>query len=349
MSPRRTIFRAQDNFDPSYLERYQLGYTPDDKTAYWFPADPVAAHFSVDHVAPLAELYGHKLTVRVTRTDTPAAQPDPGQSFDASGMVELVAIDRGSPADQRLVAAVATIRAAGEAPCAVPGSGSSLVAGPLLAKQAHYDLDVFFPTAPGAPGAPGPALPGVVFSTSRYQDPGDLLTQLGFSVAGPVPTVRGDVRVQATPIVGNGTGDSALEDALARLGLTPWPNAPVARTSALWVESGADWLLRGVLMEAPEPLFRPGPPPSAAEKSPPPRFGISSLSCSGGTFDVVRQNASRTALLWLASTPFVPAGPLVLQVVARPPLVDPKSLPATTTLTGSCQVGPVPPFVADIA
>jgi hypothetical protein len=52
-------------------------------------------------------------------------------------------------------------------------------------------------------------------------------------------------------------------------------------------------------------------------------------------------------VLWLASTPFIPTGPLVLVVTGRPPLAQP--LTPADVLTGQASVRALPEFAGDLS
>ena len=328
---RLILMRDWSAFDPAYLERYLAGYTPADQTRDWFLRDPVAAHFRFDHVAELAKRYGHDLAVLVRRTDTPPGAPDDlGQVFSLLLWMQMPALL--GAADQRLAALAA--EHTGE--CRIPTAGTSVGGKPLLEPQGTYDLSVRFPSHGERPAAGDRGLPGIVFATSRFGGPDELLGAFG--------TAR-DVPVALAGIGGEAVGDAALEAALAALGLggRAQPREPSA--SALWAPGAGDWLLAGVLLESPEPLERPGAPPSEADHFPDPRLRLSGVSCPGGAFDASRRNVSSTRVLFLSSNPFAPAGDLTIAARELEPLKPPGTIPGSLSVT--CRLSRTPVFAAD--
>ena len=328
---RPILMRDWSSFDPAYLERYLAGYTPGDHTRDWFLQDPVAAHFRFDHVAELAKRYKRDLTVWVRRTDTPPGTPDDqGQVF-----VTLLWMQKPSllyTVDSRL--ALLAANPPGE--CRIPTAGGSVGGKPLLEPLGTYDLSVRFPPQGVQPSAADRALPGIVFTTSRFGRPQDLLGAFG--------TAR-DVPVLLAGIGGTAVGDAALEAALAQLGLAgrAQPRDPTA--SALWARAGDGWLLAGVLLESPEPLERPGPPPSEADPAPAARLKLDGVSCPGGAFGASRRNVSATRVLYLSPAPFPPTGDLTITAVALAPLSPLGTAPTSISVT--CRLARSPVFALD--
>lgn len=246
-----TRFQTVNRFDPSYLERYLLGYLPGDGTRFWFHQDPVAVSFSQDHIMALAGLYDYHTLLRLRRTDTPPGMPDTIPDF-VPRVVAVLAPHLFGPADRR----IHDLAVANASFCPIPSPGASLVANTKLAPSAQYDLAVRFRRRPPASGA-DVALPGVVFSTSRYGTALDLFASLGFRTGTP-GTPHGDLAVSSpTTLPPPSTGNNVFERVLRDLGLDPRP-APAARTSALWVRIGWSWTLSGILLECPEPIERLG-------------------------------------------------------------------------------------------
>ncbi len=179
--------------------------------------------------------------------------------------------------------------------CPVPQQGGTLGGPAGLVPNATYDLAVQVPK----PGADlGIALPGVVFSTSRYRNPREQVTALGFAaplngaMAGGLPTPALDLT--GVPDTDQ-DGDSRLAVFLDQLGLGLWEPVPAGAGTLLWSRPDAGpWRLGGVLLESPEPLERPG------------RLRLGAVDCMGVPFDVVRRNATGTRVLYLTRTPVVP-------------------------------------------
>jgi hypothetical protein len=300
---RKAIYLTRDSFDPTYLERYLLGYTPLDKTGAWFFEDPVAVHFAVEYIGQLAKQYDRDVELLCRRTDTPPEEPDTGVIFTINHLIALTAIHLASPVEKRLSSGS---RGGG---CRLPPSGSTILGKPPLEPGGTYELAVSFPK-PGVPSSGG-ALPGVIFTTSQWGTPRHLLAALGF---GDVPGRAGgdvEVRVEPTLATGNITSDGSVEDALRLVGLERWSMPLMPRTTHLWSRIGSDgWKLYGVLLESPEPLHRPSLSTLEGDIS---RLTIGDLRAAGGVFDIVRRNSSGTRHLYLASTPFVPLDALVLE------------------------------------
>jgi hypothetical protein len=327
----------RDVFDPQYLERYLFGYTPGDHTQAWLTGDPVAVHFDADHIEQLANRYGHDVVLRCRRTDTPPGRPD-DEPEELSGFVLLTAVSLAKVADSRLFFGAVSAAVAGGM-CDLPRTGGASLGGlPRLEPGATYDLAVAFPRSGEADG--GAALPGVVFTTSRWKTPDDLLEALGFEQ-------QPGRRASDLPVVPTGTfdptdtvGDLLVQRALAQLGVERWPAATDARTVALWSREGDRWLLAGVLLAAPEPIHRP-------EVAGVARLTVDTLSCPGGSFRAPLRDGTGSRLLYRATQPFQPAGPLELKGAQQRPLADaPPPPPAPFALRAD--IGAVPRFAEDL-
>jgi hypothetical protein len=328
------LLRKVDTFDPKYLERYIAGWTPFDKATYWFRNDLVAVHFDVDYIAELVDAYDHEIVVRAVRTDTAPGAPDAGKEFFKNSLFSLNALNLMNLVDVRLVDAGPGLPALA-AGCGIPTPGASLGGVVPLAPNAQYDLAVVFPKKNS--GLRPREIPGIHFSSSRYLDLADLLGALGFRADG---RVAGDVPVNDVPDLHARDGDRVVEDALDRLGLGQWPHTVDARTTALWLKIGDEWRLRGVLMEAPEPIERFDP---VTDRS---RLHLKAVSCGGQPFDQVLRNASRSRLLYLASQPFVPHSPLALTGSEVRP--DTPIGGDAATFSATSAIASIPAFVEDL-
>ena len=334
---RLDLFKKRDVFDPRYLERYLLGYTPGDHTQAWLTDDPVAVHFDADHIEQLAERYGHDVVLRCRRTDTPPGRPD-DEPQEFSSFVLLTALSLAKVADSRLFLGVVSAALA-DGMCDLPRTGGASLGGlPRLEPAATYDLAVAFPLS-GETGG-GAALPGVVFTTSRWATPDDLLKALGFDQS---PGRRpGDMPVAPTGTFdpGDTVGDLLVERALVQLGVERWPAATDARTTALWSRAGDSWLLAGLLLDAPEPIHRPAVAGVA-------RLTVDALSCPGGSFRTPLRDGGGTRLLFRATQPFRPTGPLELAGAQQRLLADaPPPPPAPFALRAD--IGGTPRFAEDL-
>jgi hypothetical protein len=283
----------RDPFKPELLERHLIGYSPAQAEMNWLRNDPLESHFGVGHVAALAQAYKYKLGVGLQRVDAPG---DEGKA----GIIASFLLPLTRPDLLRTEAAVRLYETASTSPCAQPKPGATLSADVELAPRAWYEVNAALESERS--GIPDTKLPGVTFRTSRYRDVAELAAATGFSFGDP-GTRTGDIALKISPTTlspGDHRGDDfAFEDILGVLGLEGWPVAEEARTSLLWHEADDGWKLGGVLIEAPEPLHRPG------------RCEVGSLSLIMGSgssvlFDVVRHDRAAARLLFLTRTPFRP-------------------------------------------
>src|SRR5262249_57088133 len=119
---------------------------------------------------------------------------------------------------------------------------------------AEYDL-LLLANAKANPGPDGALIARAHFRASIYRGPAELLDALGFGSSEPSARLPLDMLVSApvptTPVLHS---DAGLEQALADLGLDPWPLPAAPRTVAIWQNVGGTWKLSGLLVEADEPL-----------------------------------------------------------------------------------------------
>ncbi|GAA5180376.1 hypothetical protein GCM10023322_12540 [Rugosimonospora acidiphila] len=326
------IFRTVDRFDPTYLERYLLGYVPGDGTRLWYHDDPVAASFSRKHITALATRYGYDTLLRLRRTDTqPEATPPP--DLVTARLVTLIGAWQLAPPDQRLHA----LALGSSGACRRPTIGGSLVPGVSLEPSATYDLATWFRRLGQTTGGVG--LPGVVFTTSRYASPLEQFADLGFISTGTAG-IAGDLAVSApTTLPAPGAGDGVFAAVLSGLGLDLRP-APRARTSALWIRSGSGWLLSGVLLESPEPLQRPdlGREPGA-DGDAPFRVRLASLSAPN-PLTQIWQDSSGCRVLLRTTAPAIPSYGLRLNIEENRPSATGGTTTASTPLFCSCSTTP---------
>ncbi|MGF9649218.1 hypothetical protein AAIH32_14680 [Pseudarthrobacter oxydans] len=332
-----------DRFDPAYLERYILSWTPADKAGHWFLKDPVAVQMEVNHVPDLAAAYDHDTRLCVRRTDPTKGNPDPFevQEFPAGNLWQAAVSLLQPEADLHLHALTSAPGA-----CRYPAPGASLGGRPELQPLSQYDLFLAFPFLDiGGGGQVGGAeIPGVVFSTSRYTGPEELLATLGFGSGGGLG-LHGDLEVRPGRVsAGDTMADGALEQALTWLGLGRRPAARKPRSTGLWCRAGEGWALHGVLLEAPEPIHRPDTLGLAGFGG---RLLVRSLASTGRSFEQVVRSASGDRLLFLTGGPFIPAGTLGLTVMLQQVPLETPTIPATTTLV--CPITAVPAFVEDLA
>jgi len=323
------VFLTVDRFDPTYLERYLLGYVPGDGTRFWYHADPVAASFSRNHITALAARYGYDMLLRLRRTDTPPEAPaQPGPVTPR--LVALIGAWQLARADQRLHA----LALGSSGNCRRPGVGVSLVPDIALEPSATYDLTTWFRKHGQTSGGRG--LPGVVFTTSRYASALEQYADLGFVAAGTTG-MASDLAVAApTTLPPPGAGDGLFARVLRELGLDLRP-APRARTSALWIHNGSGWVLSGVLLESPEPLERKdmGRGPGDA----PPRVRMT-WAGAVSTFDQVWRDSSGCRVLLRTTAPAVPQFGLRMTIEENRPSANGGLTTVTSGVGCSCHTTP---------
>ncbi len=188
------------------------------------------------------------------------------------------------------------------------------------------------------------------FATSRYRNPTELLRALGFTT--PTAIRPPSDFITETPLAAGPLeiGDAELDLALTDLGMDPWPLPAGPRTTVVWAEplsAGTPWRVAAVLVEADEPIWRPGFRTGAeGEIEPPARLEVASLtvrrtyqfflppvilpglggSGGGGGFQSVKttsalgtlvervRNAAGTRMLFVASSPIPVTGGLFYDI-----------------------------------
>lgn len=344
-----TVHHKTDRFDPVYLQRYLLSWTPRDKTCDWFFKDPAGVQLEVNHVPDLAAVYNHDTLVRVRRTDPTKGHPDPfenendEQNFPASHHIWQAVVSQAQPqADLLLQQETATSGA-----CPYPKPGATLGGRPILEPQSTYELSLAFPFlhSSSAGNADGTAIRGGTFSTSRYADPDALLTDLGFTPGGAADRgLAGDLQTtQITVSAGETTADGGLEQALTRLGIGPLAPARAGRTSALWTDQGGSWALHGVLLEAPEAIHRTDSLGIVGYGG---RLRLNSLRCGSHAFETVIRTRSGDRILFLTGSPFLPAAALALSVTVQEVPLEVATVGDTADVI--CPVPSTPAFAKDL-
>ncbi|HWN73771.1 MAG TPA: hypothetical protein VNN15_08200, partial [Solirubrobacterales bacterium] len=293
-----TFIRAKhDVFHPAMLERHFLGYEPAQSEQCRFCDDPLRAHFDAGHVAGLAKAYGFELKLAISRTDAPGPVDDPIDPV----LLPLLApylLDAVGRRWQELAL---------EELCAVPVPGATLQAMPELAPEAWYELHVLAKSE--SDDILDGRLPPVGFRTSRWRGPRQLLDELGF-VAEGAGSHSGDLELRADgdPVWARAEGsDAGFEAALPALGLDRLPAPATTRLSLLWRDGGdSGWLLAGALIEAPEPILRPGRLDFERLS-----FGFAGGDDPARLLDLRRRDRTGSRLLFLTDQPIAlgPAAP----------------------------------------
>ncbi|HVY14338.1 MAG TPA: hypothetical protein VHB27_03860 [Rhodopila sp.] len=276
-------------FDPRGIARYLTAVTPTQLDAPHFLDDAIGFWFMVDHLETLIEKYDRILQVKVLRTRPPA-----GSLYNApvhvSGSKHIldvttkvswqVTTDAWTQADYRFIQAAVAASCIGQA----PSVGSSMVSVTAdLVPRSEYDL--LLNAAPKTVGGhPEVAIARSHFRTSRYHNPAGLLAGLGFAAPIAITMPTDAIATAAFPAGALQVGDTALDAALTALGLDPWPLPAAPRTTVVWLRpaaAGQPWRIAGVLIEADEPVWRPGFSNGAqGTPPPPPRMEVMSMTIS---------------------------------------------------------------------
>lgn|GEM_PF-5607954 len=347
-------------FCPEYLRRYlhpDAPFTPPDLARFVFPEDTVRVRFWAEQTEHLAALYGYELHLHIRRVDPHPTGPPP-DAID-SALSSIVADAEGAPyfaVDRRVVelshAQNDAKQAAGERPCVIPIAGTSKTIPAVLSCHGQFELRL---VAIKQGHGHERMIKTTTFATSAFVDPHDLLWELGLTDDAQPPglttrvTHRGwqDVtRTQAEPgelavariaLPSSGRGDHQFDDAIHQLGIDPWPVCTSPRRWALWTEGSpaGPWDLHGVLVEAPEPLFRD------------PRVSLAGPAVAGVPLTSVLVDAAGCRALFLAE-PFAPAGRLTVQVTESVG-GEAGATPTTTTWTASASVPSQPAIAEEIA
>lgn len=285
------LHRRQSGFDPAMLERYLLGYEPQQSELHRLAHDSVRVSFAPGHVAALAALYGFELGCGLRRLDQPDSV-EPDRLLNVTLEIPTSAAHLGGSA--KAIADAYLASGCGLAPDGVVMHADGL----RLAPESWYE--VFAVATSHSQGVASGRLPGVSFRTSRWADGSELMAGIGFPgsgaarATGGVALSRGTVLSSRTSLDDDGQFEAFLDD----IGLDGWPSASQPRTSLLWVEDGPRWRCAGVLVEAPEPIHRPG------------RFEVTGLQLSmlgiPVPFDVALRDRSGSRLLFATSAPFAP-------------------------------------------
>ena len=289
-------FYGEEKFDARMLARYILRFEPDGTGAPHLLGDPIRVHWAVDYPDGLLRKYGRRLVMRLRRTDQqPGALAGRDHPPDEPFLLDWSKLHLPDMplSDQRIRLEAAA------APCLndphLGGSTASIVA--PLAPRAEYDLLVL---AQSEADPDDEVLIAVHhFRTSAYRTPAALLASVGLStdLAQPALVPPLDVLLAADaalPSVPAGpwpASDALFEEALAGLGLDPWPLPRAGRTVALWQQSGGSWRLAGLLVETDEPLHRAD------------RLVIGSARAGAVTLTPVVANAATTRVLFRATAP----------------------------------------------
>ncbi|HEX5927896.1 MAG TPA: hypothetical protein VFY48_00715 [Solirubrobacterales bacterium] len=247
---------GERSFDPRSTARYVAGSEPSGELPPLLD-DPVRVFFTVDYLPALLRAYGYEARIEVHPTDVAPGSLhfDPHAPNVVAG-IEMVSWIGGllRPTEEVIVGAV------GASPCVPDTSLGGLAAEVKAGLEPETAYDLTLRARPGG-GGEDSVISRFHFRTSRYRDTAELLGALGFeagaAVGAPPPDVLLDSWSQPD---GAPYDDFALQRTLTGIGLDPWPLSAAPRATTLWARPYADaaWHLAGLLLEAPEPIARPG-------------------------------------------------------------------------------------------
>lgn len=283
---------GEAEFEPRQVARFVSGAQPSGGLPHLLD-DPIRVFLTIDYLATLLDGYGFEPRVEVRSTDVVPGSltPEHPHPVDITEVLTQLAWR-----DDAVLTAteVAVAVASDDAPCLPPtsGPGTAIDVQAPLDPQTGYDLRlVAHPTS-------GSGADVVVsrwhFRTSRYRDVDAVLAALGLAPGSGAVYTPPDVVLTAEPSLPPAApyDDATLLQALAAAGLDPWPLSPDPRTTLLWLppDGGTQWRLVGALLEAPEPICRPG------------RVDVSGVA-AGAALTHVASTATGTRVLLAAPTP----------------------------------------------
>lgn len=256
---------SQETFDPRGLQRYVLGIDPNPKAPPHFRHDPLSIHFAVDYVEQLAGRYGYVLLREVRRTRATAGELHPKKN--PSPLNKLLDKPIKGPLPSYLMpAADKWIRNAIDAsPClgkdTKPALGGHTEQHFVdLIPGGEYDFVLCAQRTISNQVAEEVLILRTRFQASRYEGPEHLLAELGFDADGQGGRWYDAVVSTKPTLPTSGLVDDAkaLEQARGLLGVSASAASRLPRTTLLWTGSGTNYSLVGALLEADEPILRPG-------------------------------------------------------------------------------------------
>jgi hypothetical protein len=244
-------------FDPRQARRYVARMLPDHLSPPHFTGDPAHVAYQVGYLETLMQRYGRELVVSVRRTDpAPGSQPPGSPPPPPAPPTSINPID--FPLDLLDMADLRVIEVTGGDSCLEPyepeGSAGELFFD--LDPDAEYDLLLTAPVA-GQEVAEEEVIQRTQFRTSHFASPRELLDAFGLTEPSPSPILPVEVLVDSALPGDEVLGDAPFDEAMATLGLDPFPLASGPRI-ALLLRQAPELELVGVLLEAPEPIHREG-------------------------------------------------------------------------------------------
>jgi hypothetical protein len=260
----QTFWFATDNIPPPHLDPWVLLTTPADQEAHAFRLDPVQIVFNTHNVGRLFSAYGKELRVRFTASSAshPPSTPAVPNPFP---LVQAVLKPAGAAILSPWEDALQGVAQAG-LPCIPvdinrdrPSSTSIPI---LLDPYTDYYLDVIAVDLAAPDSADGPRIYRRGFSTGSY----DTLQHFASDMQSVKVTHRamdaGKVDGIRTFFAGRRPQGAGLDEQLRQAGLEAPDKAPGARIMVLWEQAGGGTPQPvGVLVDAPEPLWRSRPHP----------------------------------------------------------------------------------------
>ncbi|MDN3309423.1 hypothetical protein QWJ90_00575 [Microbacterium oryzae] len=302
-----------DTFKVEYLDRYLIGYSVADHERFVFTKDRPSARFRAPHVRALAATYGRDLGLLLKPTDRP--DPPLYRKPEIIGLFGALALPFADP----IAAASAAYG------CPLPPREAETAWPNVLQPSTPYDLSVALPPKRKRATAASAQLRGITFVTSAFAGPAELVASLGFTRSTAASRIAAAAASGHLPVTsaaplaeGLSADDDAFEAAISALGLPPLripdPSAtgapPPGRSSLLWEKlSDGRWALRGLLLEASEPLVRQNGARMDIQEA-----AYSRTDSVAVPLPIRRRDRTGTRALWLLAEPIVPAAPRTLRV-----------------------------------
>lgn len=249
------------SFEPRRVARYVAGAQPSGPLPHLLD-DPIRVTFSVDYLPKLLDSYGFEARVEVRPTDVNPGTVPPGShppDLVLSATIKSWRDDRVLlPVENLIVDAVMA------SPCASNTSLGGLAVEVLAALKPDKAYDLLLVAHPKSGGGADVVIGRWHFRTSRWHDVDEILRMLDLPAGTPNAVAPEDVLLQRewpAGLTARTHDDAAFDSALTLLGLDPRPLSPSPRCTTLWVPpvpGRTAWAFAGMLLEAPEPIVRPG-------------------------------------------------------------------------------------------
>ena len=259
----QTFWFATDNAPPPHLDPWVLLTAPSDQEAHAFRLDPVRIVFNTHNVDRLFAAYGKELRVRFAASSAIHPKPTPAVPHPFP-LVNASIKPAGAAILSPWEDALQEVAQQG-LPCIpvdINRDRLSITTIPiLLDPYTDYYLDVIMVDVGTPADAEGPRIYRRGFSTGSY----DTLQHFAADMQSVKVTHRaldaGKLDAVRTFFAGRQPQGAELDEQLRQAGLEAPDKAPGARIMVLWEQTGGAPQPAGLLVDAPEPLWRTRPHP----------------------------------------------------------------------------------------